>query len=135
VSETFPSAAFGENVRTFEVAVRTDKGRVEAFKQETFSTLPGIPLTFPFCWLTLPEVRANITDMIDASQLPLHETQNFYAEHPLAIDMDYIFHVIFKRLENPLRLTIQAEVRQPDGLVLTRMETLLRILPLAFEAV
>lgn len=123
-----------ETVARLTLSVRTDTDRVAAFKRETFNNFSDVPLTFPFCWLALPAVRTHIATMIGPAHLPLHESQDFFVEHALSLDTDYLFHVEFKRLENPSRLSIHAKVFDQAGNVQGRLETLLRVLPLAVEA-
>ncbi len=68
-----------------EISVRTDAAHVAAFQRENGGApIEGlVPLTYPFCWLTLPAVRPTLAQMIGgAAFLPIHEAQSFDCERP-----------------------------------------------------
>jgi hypothetical protein len=117
------------------IAVRTDSCAIAAFRRET-DALPNqnlVPLTFPFCWLALPSIRAAIREMIGDRALPVHEAQNFAYERSLESDSDYLIAVELRREENPSRLLAHAAVLTPQGEICLRMETVLRLVPSAAE--
>jgi hypothetical protein len=73
-------------LRLLEIEVRTDADRIAAFRaasgaaaeQGAAADQPGVPLTYPFCWMTLPRVRPTLEAMIGpAGLLPIHEAQSF----------------------------------------------------------
>lgn len=130
---------------TLEIAVRTDADRIAAFRaasggaaQEAgFSANePAVPLTYPFCWLTSPEVRPTLERLIGgAAALPVHEAQSFDYRRPLALNADYRVAFAFARTAAPERLTVAASILTPAGEACASFETVLRIVPLAGQTV
>ncbi|SFK04920.1 hypothetical protein [Methylocapsa palsarum] len=115
------------------IKVRTDRAAIAAFVQST-APLSGdfVPLTFPFCWLTLPVIRSAILEAIGAEGvLPVHEAQKFDYERALEPDSDYQLAIEAKRSEGPPRLTLKGVVSTLQGDVCVRFETVLRIVSLA----
>ena len=121
---------------SLEIAVRIDADRVAAFAAATCGKAPGeapaVPLTYPFCWMTLPEVRPTLERMIGAAGvLPIHEAQSFDYQRPLALDADYRVAFTFARTSGPERLTVTAAISTPRGERCATFETVLRLVPLA----
>jgi hypothetical protein len=130
-------------VRLPEISVRTGSERVAAFKRATGGSAgrepadeaaaetldeAAVPLTYPFCWLTLAEVRPTLERMIGRPEfLPVHEAQSFDYEHPLALDADYRLAFTFRRTAEPARLTVNAEISTPHAQTCARFETVLRL--------
>jgi len=117
------------------IIVRTEAAAVAKFLRETGApAIEGfVPLTFPFCWLTLPAIRPMIREMIGGDGvLPVHEAQSFVYERRLEIDSDYVFAVELRREANPPRLTLDAAVSTLQGEICGRLETVLRLFPIAF---
>ncbi len=112
-----------------EIAVRTDAGRVAAFAAATGAQpCAGVPLTYPFCWMTAPEVRPTLERIIgDPTLLPIHEGQSFTQYRPLALDADYRVAFAFARSAGPERLTVTARVLTPAGETCAAFETVLRL--------
>ncbi len=116
-----------------EIRVRTDAGHVAAFRRASGEGADAgaghVPLTYPFCWLTLPEVRPALERMIGAAVLPVHEAQSFDYDGALALDADYRVVFVFKHTQDPERLTVNAEIATPQGETAARFETVLRLVP------
>jgi hypothetical protein len=114
-----------------EIMVRTDARRVAAFAAATGALEPGapaVPLTYPFCWMTSPEVRPTLRRMIgDAGVLPIHEAQSFDYRRALALDADYRVVLTFARTVGPERLTVTAAISTPGGEPCASFETVLRL--------
>lgn len=128
-----PAAANGDSVYLPHVAVRTDGAAVAAFARET-GAAPSegfVPLTYPFCWVTLPAIRPIIAQMTGEGFLPIHEAQSFEYERSLESDADYVLAVELHREAEPLRLILRATISTPQGRTCGRFETVLRIVPLA----
>ncbi|WOJ88262.1 hypothetical protein RZS28_10435 [Methylocapsa polymorpha] len=116
------------------IIVRTEADAVAKFRRETGApAIEGlVPLTFPFCWLTLPAIRPMIREMIGGDDvLPVHEAQSFSYERSLEIDSDYVFAVELRREANPPRLNLDAAISTPQGEICGRLETVLRLVPIA----
>jgi len=127
--------AFDAPVRLSGLRVRTEPGAVASFRREAGAgpIIGVVPLTFPFCWLTLPAVRAAVVRMIGDGFLPIHEAQSFEYQRGLDLDADYDFTVELQRSANPPRLTLRGAIATPQGEIQGRLETVLRIAPLAVE--
>jgi hypothetical protein len=112
-----------------KIKVRTDGAAIAAFQRAVgVEPIAGAaPLTFPFCWLTLPAVRPMIAQMIGDGVLPLHEAQSFEYERGLDVDADYIFTVELLRTENPPRLILRGRIAGSSGEAYGRLETVLRL--------
>jgi len=127
------------------ILVRTDAESVAAFKRAAGDPAgqgaadelasgalgePAVPLTYPFCWLTMQEVRPTLERMIGRpAYLPVHEAQSFDYECPLALDADYRLAFSFRRANEPLRLIVNTEISTPQGQSCARFETILRLVP------
>ena len=118
-----------------ELAARTDAARVGAFAGAIGALEPGapaVPLTYPFCWMTSPEVRPTLERMIgDPALLPLHEAQSFAYARALTLDAEYRVILTFTRTSGPERLTVAAAVSTPSGEPCATFETVLRLVPRA----
>ncbi len=132
----------GALAASLEVDVRTDPARVAAFRavasgcagagQDPAAGGPAVPLTYPFCWITLPEVRPVLERMIGSGGVvPVHEAQSFDYAAPLALDAAYRVAFAFERRSGPDRLIVKAAVSTPGGAVCARFETVLRLVVLA----
>lgn len=128
-----PAAANGDSVYLPHVAVRTESAAVAAFARETGAApIEGfVPLTYPFCWVTLPAIRPIIAQMTGENFLPIHEAQSFEYECSLEPDADYVLAVELHREAEPPRLILRATISTPQGRRCGRFETVLRIVPLA----
>lgn len=133
-TERAGAAAAPQNgaIRFQPLHVRTDGAAVSAFQAATSQPIEDfVPLTFPFCWLTLPAVRADIMHMIGAADAALvHEAQSFEYEHRLARDADYVLALEATPSTEPARVTFRGVVTSPEGAVFVRLETVLRIVSL-----
>ncbi|MGO9674827.1 MAG: hypothetical protein ACLPSF_11800 [Methylocella sp.] len=120
-----------------EIMVRTDAARVAAFRAATVgaefeAAAPAVPLTYPFCWMTSPEVRPMLERMIgEPGLLPIHEAQSFDYHRPLALDAGYRVAFTFARTTGPERLTVAATISTPGGERCAAFETVLRLVPRA----
>jgi hypothetical protein len=125
-----PDAGAGAQL---EIAVRTDARRIAAFAAAIGALEPGalaVPLTYPFCWMTSPEVRPTLQRMIgDPTLLPIHEAQSFDYARALALDADYRVVLTFARTSGPERLTVAAAISTPRGVPCASFETVLRLVP------
>lgn len=92
-----------------------------------------VPLTFPFRWMALPEVRSLICETIGPGFLPLHESQSFLYERPLRVNAAYVLAIEACRSANPPRLTVRMAVSSSEGEVCAELEALLRIVPVLAE--
>jgi hypothetical protein len=121
-------------VRLPPIQVRTGAGEVAGFLRETGGDRPGgfVPLTFPVRWLALPAVRGLILQLIGGQGfLPVHEAQSFAYERELRIETDYVLAVEARR--KPPRLILKMTVSTGQGEICSRIETVLRIVPLNLE--
>lgn len=117
-----------------EVMVRTGRNRVLEFLRATGGQIVEdfVPLTFPFCWLSLPEVRSVVEALICRERaLPVHEAQSFSYQQRLEIETDYVLDIEFSRTAKPPRLTLSATIATRQGTLCGRLETVLRIVPIA----
>lgn len=117
--------------------VRTESSVVAAFSRETGGQETGdfVPLTFPFCWLTLPKVRAEILDMIGGdSFVPVHESQSFAYERELHVDTDYLLAFELSQVAKPPRVIVRLTILTLADEVCARLETVLRIVALTSKA-
>jgi hypothetical protein len=129
-----PQALVEDAVCLPEIWVRTDAAHVAAFQRETGGepVLGLVPLTYPFCWLTLPAVRPTLARMIGGdSFIPIHEAQSFDYEQPLRTDADY--RIVFKvrRKAEPAQLIVNATISTSQREICARFETVLRIVSVA----
>ena len=105
-----------------------------AFRRETGGTGQGVPFTFPVRWLARADFQAVAVEMIgDANWVPIHESQSFDYQAPLASDTDYEMAVIMKRETEPSRIVLAARIGVPDEAPHLTMEMILRIMPLPTE--
>lgn len=111
--------------------VRASSTQIGDFKAATFDSSDAVPVAFAFCWITVPEVRAKIADMIGAGQVPLHASQSFESIAPVIPGSSYILDLCFSRIETPPGLAIKGQVSRPDGFIILYMQTLLRLLPVS----
>ncbi len=114
--------------------VRATAAEASAFRRETGGVGQGVPVTFPVRWLARADFHAVAVDMIgDANWVPIHESQSFHYQAPLAPDTDYEMAVIMKREIEPSRIVLVAEIGVQGGAPHFTMEMILRIIPLPTE--
>ncbi len=123
----------GEAVRLPAIRVRIDPDEAARFLRETGGAGTGdfVPLTFPFRWLALPEIRGLILQLIGEGFLPVHEAQSFVYEKSLRIGAEYVLSVEIFRKENPSRLTLKMTVSTGEGEICAHLETTLRLVRLS----
>jgi hypothetical protein len=115
-------------------AVHAAAAEVAAFRRETGAGGQGVPFTFPVRWLARADFQAVAVEMIgDANWVPIHESQSFDYQAPLAADTDYEMTVIMKRETEPSRIVLVAGIGVPGGTSHLTMEMILRIIPLPSE--
>jgi hypothetical protein len=128
-----PEKGEGAPLRLPAIHVRTDPGEVAGFLRETGGVGSGdfVPLTFPFRWLALPAIRGAILHLLGGEGfLPVHEAQSFAYEKTLRIDAAYVLAIEIESSEKPPRLILKMAVSNDEGEICTRLETVLRIVPL-----
>ncbi len=103
-----------------------DATQIAAFARATGAA--GAPFVFPIALMATPAARAAIADMIGPGFLPVHESQSFEAEAPLAPGV-YVLAGTARRERAPERLTIEARVTTPPGTTVARLRTALRLFP------
>ncbi|WP_374309257.1 hypothetical protein [Methylocella sp.] len=99
------------------VRVRAETAAVEAFRAACLDDrvdglgADGLPATYPFRWLTLPQVRPSLSAMLGGEGvLPVHEGQSFSYERALRRDADYRLDFEFRRTSAPERLTVSCAI-------------------------
>jgi hypothetical protein len=112
--------------------VRTERMRLEAYKQSIGASGEDVPAAFPIAWLAHPEIRTSI-EQACGSRLPLHEGQSFEYARPLEVDCEYRLTLTLNEEANPARLVLKGEVASPAGESHLSMETLLRLVAPAME--
>jgi hypothetical protein len=112
--------------------VRTERMRIEAYKQSIGASGEDVPAAFPIAWLAQPEIRAAIEQGC-GSRLPLHEGQSFEYTRALEVDCEYRLTLTLNEEANPARLVLKCEVASPTGESCLNMETLLRLVAPAME--
>lgn len=118
--------------------VRVDRDAVVEFRCATEGSAadPHVPRTYPVSWLAHPEVRDMIDSMLGGKGIvPVHEAQSFEYEQALEIGADYSLGVEMARTRAPPRLTVTATVTTLEGKPCVRIETVLRLVPVAREPV
>ncbi|WP_395665208.1 hypothetical protein [Methylocella sp.] len=129
------AAGAPEELRLDAVPLRADADSVAAFRRAIAlgaDADPGadaVPATYPFRWLTLPELRPALTRMMGAGVLPVHEGQSFAYERPLASGADYVANFVFTRTHGPERLTVAAAISDLSGAPCASFEAVLRLVP------
>ena len=130
--------AAGSEVRIGPLMVRTDAADVEAFARALgLREICGpVPLTFPIRWLSLPDVRGEISRELGLDQAPLvQQSQTFHFFGPLEPDRDYSFEIVARRLGPSFdRTSLRATVRDVTGNDVLTMDTVLRTLHMAHSA-
>ena len=111
-------------------AVEAGAVEVSAFGVATgVDETDGVPLTFPMRWLVMPSVRAVMLALVPEPDLVLvHESQSFDYAHRLRVDTRYDLALIARRDQGPDRLFIDGTLRDRDGVVVVRLETVLRLI-------
>jgi hypothetical protein len=122
-----PAAALGP----FRVCV--EKEREAAFRREigcAAETNGEAPVSFPAVWLTLPEIRAALSqECAKMDAVPVHESQSFSCLAPLRVGESYDVTVAVRREAAPPRLILDAAIATPSGELCARVEALVRIVP------
>ncbi|HEY1735061.1 MAG TPA: hypothetical protein VGG12_00290 [Methylovirgula sp.] len=116
-------------VRIGPFKVRAPRAEVEAFGHEiSADSKDGVPFTFPIRWFAHPDIRAAGERLGGAEPwVPIHESQSFDYQRPLAVDVDYSMTVEMSREMEPARLVLRAEIA--DSALCLRSEMILRIIP------
>jgi hypothetical protein len=107
------------------------------FRQATGSTTTGaaLPLTFPMCWMTGPEVRAAVFAFLNDDRVVLiHESQSFDYATPLRVGEPYRLILQARREQGPDRLLIFGDVLTAAGDVAAKVETILRLISVPEDA-
>ena len=115
-------------------AVMGVASEVEAFRAATGLPADGgprLPLTFPMRWLAAPEVRAATTGMVSDDVALVHEAQTFEYDAPLLTGEPYALTLVAHRESDPDRLVLTGSVAAVDGTRMARLETVLRLFPMA----
>jgi len=108
--------------------VRAAAAETEAFRSETTGRAGRVPFTFPVRWLTCPEIRAAAAQLIDeANWVPIHESQSFDYQKPLAIEVDYRMKVEMLREAKPPRIILRAAIATLQDEPCLHLEMILRI--------
>lgn len=105
-----------------------DEESIAAYARATGGA--GTPFVFPIALMSAPGAQAALKALIGAGFLPVHESQSFEAERPLAPGA-YVLSGTALRERAPQRLTIEAEVATPAGRTVARLRTALRLFPAA----
>jgi len=124
-----PDKAAGPlSLRVGPLTVRADAADVAAFAQEAAAPIDGtVPFTFPVRWFSHPEIRAAGTKLVDCEAwVPIHESQSFAYDRPLATDINYQMTIDVIRELEPSRLILRAEIGDADPCL--RAEMVLRII-------
>lgn len=109
-----------------------DPVRAEAYARETGGDGKTVPLSFPAVWLMEPTLFAPVREMCETLDVvPVHESQSFAYETPLAMGGRYDVSVSLRREETPSRLIIDATIFALDGAKIGKSETMLRLVPRA----
>lgn len=109
-----------------------DPVRAEAYARETGGDGETVPLSFPAVWLMEPTLFAPVRKMCETLDVvPVHESQSFAYETPLAPGAHYDVTVSLRREETPSRLIIDATIFALDGAKIGKSETMLRLVPRA----
>ncbi|MDJ0450153.1 hypothetical protein [Methylocystis sp. JR02] len=109
-----------------------DPERAEAYARETGGDGKSVPLSFPAVWLMEPMLFAPVREMCAALDVvPVHESQSFAYESPLAPGAHYDVSVSLRREATPSRLIIDATIFALDGAKVGKSETMLRLVPRA----
>lgn len=122
-------------VRLPLIGVRTDPDHVARFSREIgFAGRDSIvPLTFPFCWLSIPAIRGEIMRMTGEGFLPVHEAQSFVYDRGLRIDADYVLSVELQSVRKPPRIILKILVSTGEDEICARLETTLRLVQLSSD--
>lgn len=112
--------------------LRVDPDRAAAFAREIGAGGDSVPLSYPALWLTDPALFTFVRELCDALDVvPVHESQSFTYETPLAANESYDVSVSVQRGETPPRLTLDATIATTVGGLVARIETMLRLVPRA----
>lgn len=107
--------------------VDTSAPRVARFREAIELDVAGsgaahdaVPITFPICWLTSPEITAALTGRLrdvgmSPGQLPIHLQQEIILLGPLEIDTAYWLNVTLAGPDVGLKFRVEAEVTAEDG--------------------
>jgi hypothetical protein len=112
--------------------VRTERMRIETYRQSTGARGEDVPAAFPICWLAEPEIRTAI-EQACGNRLPLHEGQSFEYKRPLRLAGEYSLSVSLNEQADPARLVLTCDVTSLAGEPHLKMETQLRLVAPTME--
>ena len=117
-------------------AVTCEPAEVQAFRAATgLCQGDAVPSTFPMRWLAAPEVRDALLAMAPEPDLvPVHESQTFEYDAPLAVGGRYELQLTAHREATPDRLVLAGTVLGDDVAPRVRIETILRLFSTAAAA-
>jgi hypothetical protein len=129
------SAGLAEVRRIGPFAVETRPEAVAAFRRETGwpedagSANTHVPVTFAFCWLTLPEIRPALLQAMMPGEdwIPVHEGQTFDYARMLETGQTYSMVVDIHREAKPARLVMRASITSLADEPCAVLETVLRL--------
>jgi hypothetical protein len=112
--------------------LRVDPAQAAAYSRETGGDGSCVPLSFPAVWITNRAVFDPVRELCRALEVvPVHESQSFSYETPLAAGATYDVSVLLRREETPPRLIVDATILSVDGVLVGKSETMLRLVPRA----
>ncbi|HEY8161767.1 MAG TPA: hypothetical protein VIF34_05800 [Methylocystis sp.] len=110
--------------------LRVDPARAKAYARETGGNASSVPLSYPAIWLMEPALFAPVRDICAAlNVVPVHEAQSFAYETPLLSGESYDVSVSLRREATPPRIVIDATIFALNGVIVARIETMLRLVP------
>ena len=130
------AAALPEPRQLGPFEVTTEAEAVTAFRSVTgWSAAQDdsrVPVTFAFCWLTLPAIRPALEALVpEPGWIPVHESQSFSYARPLAINETYLMSLEARREPKPDRLIVTAKITDRADAPCGEFETILRIIHIA----
>jgi hypothetical protein len=112
--------------------LRVDPAQAEVYSRETGGDGSCVPLSFPAVWIADRAVFDPIRKLCEALDVvPVHESQNFAYDTPLAAGATYDVNVFLRREETPPRLIVDATIHSVNGGLVGKSETMLRLVPRA----
>ena len=110
--------------------LRVDPARAAAYAREIGADENRVPLAYPAVWLMEPALSAMVHDLCATLDVvPVHESQSFAYEAPLAMGESYDVGVTITQTEKPPRLTLAATIVDVSGAQIAQIETMLRLVP------
>jgi hypothetical protein len=93
-----------------------------------------LPLTYPMRWLSLPDIRAGLLDLLAGAEVALvHESQSFAYTHALHVDRLYTLTLFARREATPDRVFLDGTIIDAAGVEQARIETILRLIAAPVE--